>query len=127
MPSVVGLTRDSWGAKDVPMPSTTYRAASAKMGLRIKNARDSAGLSQAKLAVAIKTSRRNILRWEGGYNMPRGEHIAAIAEATGKSTDYFLGDDEEEEAALSRAVNDFAKALLTRVREVAQEERKVEA
>lgn len=91
-----------------------YRAASAKVGLRIRRARQQAGLSQEALARNIKTSRRNVLRWEGGHNMPRAEHIRSIAEATGKSTDYFLGEDEEEEAALHRVVNDLTRILLER-------------
>ena len=92
-----------------------YRAAASKVGLRIRHARKQAGLSQEALARQIKTSRRNVLRWEGGHNMPRAEHIREIAEATGKSTDYFLGDDEEEEAALHRVVDDLTRILLDRL------------
>ena len=83
------------------MANAEYRAVAAQVGLRIRRARESAGYSQHGLATRIGTSRRNVLRWEGGYNAPRAEHIQAIAEATGKSTDYFLGEDEDEEAALS--------------------------
>jgi transcriptional regulator with XRE-family HTH domain len=94
-----------------------YRAAAAKVGIRIRHARKQAGLSQEALAHKIKTSRRNVLRWEGGHNMPRAEHIREIAEATGKSTDYFLGDDEEEEAALHRVVDDLTRILLDRLQD----------
>lgn len=87
------------------------------MGLRIRKARKDAGLSQESLARKIGTSRRNVLRWEGGYNMPRSEHIAEIAAATGKSTDYFLGDDEDEEAALHRVVDDLTRILMDRLQE----------
>jgi len=102
------------------MTQATYRIAAGKMGLRIRHAREAAGLSQARLAVQIKSSRRNILRWEGGYNVPRAEHIAAIAEATGRATDYFLGDDEDEEAALRAVVDDLTRVLLSRLGEISR-------
>src|SRR5438045_3254749 len=95
-----------------------YRAAAAKVGLRIRKARQDAGLSQDALAAKIRTSRRNILRWEGGYNLPRAEHVREIARATGKTTDYFLGDDEDEEAALHRVVDDLTRILLDRLQDV---------
>jgi transcriptional regulator with XRE-family HTH domain len=103
-----------------------YRAAAAKVGLRIRKARKDAGLSQDALASRVKTSRRNVLRWEGGYNMPRPEHIAAIAAETGKSLDYFLGEDEEEEAALHRVVDDLTRILLDRLHEARQGDHEVE-
>ncbi len=90
------------------MANTEYRAVAATVGLRIRKARERAGLSQDRLARQIKTSRRNVLRWEGGYNMPRADHIERIADATGRTADYFLGDDEEEEEALSA---DLARVL----------------
>lgn len=85
-----------------------YRATAAAVGIRIRKAREKAGYSQERLALRIGTSRRNMLRWENGHNLPRAEHIERIAEATGKTTDYFLGEDEEEEAALSA---DLARVL----------------
>jgi transcriptional regulator with XRE-family HTH domain len=98
-----------------------YKAAAAQVGLRIRRARKQAGLSQEALAHRIKSSRRNVLRWEGGHNMPRAEHIREIAEATGKSTDYFLGDDEEEEAALHKVVDDLTRILLDRLHETREQ------
>lgn len=96
--------------------SATYKQASARIGSKIRTARESAGLTQQRLADSIRTSRRNVLRWEGGYNMPRAEHIAAIADATGQSTDYFLnGDDEDEES-------DLYASLANVMREVARHE-----
>jgi transcriptional regulator with XRE-family HTH domain len=85
-----------------------YRANAAKVGIRIRKAREAAGYSQERLALAIGTSRRNILRWENGYNVPRVEHVVRIANATGRSAEYFLGEDDEEEAVLSA---DLARVL----------------
>ena len=96
--------------------SVGYRSEAVRVGNRIRKARTDAGLSQGTLARTIKTSRRNVLRWEGGYNLPRAEHIAEIARATGKSVDFFLGeasgdDDEEDDlyAALTEAMRAVAR------------------
>lgn len=70
------------------------------IGSRIREARLSAGMTQATLAHATRTRERNIVRWENGHNEPRFEHVAAIARATGKEMSFFtdgLGDDEDEE------------------------------
>lgn len=100
--------------------TTDYHSEATKVGVRIRKARNEAGLSQEALAKAIKTSRRNVLRWEGGYNLPRVEHIAAIAEATGQTTDHFLNGDEDDEeddlyAALARAMRAVAHHEAERV------------
>lgn len=59
-------------------------------GKKIREARHAAGLTQAALAHAINTRERNIIRWENDQHDPRFEHVAAIAEATGKPLDFFL-------------------------------------
>lgn len=60
------------------------------IGSRIRAAREAKGLSQERLATLVKTSRRNVLRWEGGYNTPRVEHIEAIARETDQTVDFFM-------------------------------------
>lgn len=95
-----------------PVSGVEYRSEATKVGNRIRAARVNAGMSQDKLAQAIKTSRRNVLRWEGGYNLPRAEHIAAIAAATGQTTDHFLnGDDDDEEEDLYAALTAAMRAV----------------
>lgn len=71
-------------------------------------------MTQAALARKAGISERNIVRWENEQHAPRAEHVAAIARATGRDTDYFLAeedtaasDDEEE----SDAVADLVRAL----------------
>lgn len=71
-------------------------------GARIRDARLKADMSRADLANAIRTSERNIARWETGQNQPRVAAVSLIAEATGHDIDFFLtssAEDEEEEAA----------------------------
>jgi transcriptional regulator with XRE-family HTH domain len=103
--------------------SAEYRAAAAKVGIRIRHAREAAGYSQDRLALKIGTSRRNVLRWEGGYNVPRADHVKAIAEATGRTADYFLGEDDEEEAALSADLSRVLQDLIGHAVKEALDER----
>jgi transcriptional regulator with XRE-family HTH domain len=90
-------------------------------GSRIREARLSAGLTQAQLARAIETPERNIIRWENNQNEPRVTHIVAIAHATGRDLDFFLTGsaeaDEDEEAALS-----LDEYLRVRIRQILHEE-----
>lgn len=105
-------------------------------GTKIREARHSAGLTQAALANAAGTRERNIIRWENNQHAPRFEHVAAIARATGKDIAFFLegeSDDEEEsdQAAMMRAAYHLDRAgeygladdLRIRARRAAMQER----
>lgn len=63
---------------------------------KIKQARLQAGLTQAQLARRAETTEKNIARWENGHNQPRAQHVAAIAAATGHTTDYFFDNESQE-------------------------------
>jgi transcriptional regulator with XRE-family HTH domain len=90
-------------------------------GSKIRDARHSAGMTQAELARAIKTSERNIVRWEASQNQPRVSSVARIAEATGHDIDFFLTgsaeDDDEEAAALT-----LDSYLRVRIRQILRDE-----
>jgi transcriptional regulator with XRE-family HTH domain len=91
-------------------------------GSKIREARLSAGMTQAQLARAIKSTERNVIRWENDQNQPRVMSVAAIAEATGHSIDFFLtgsseADDEDEAAALT-----LDEYLRVRVRQILRAE-----
>lgn len=60
-------------------------------GTKIKEARHAAGMTQARLAQTIGTRERNIIRWENDQHEPRAEFIAAIAKATNKPLEFFVG------------------------------------
>jgi transcriptional regulator with XRE-family HTH domain len=89
-----------------------YKASASRIGVKIRAARTEAGLSQEALAGRINTSRRNILRWENGHNTPRAQHIVAIGRETGKDAAYFLGDEDEEEAALARDLLELVRGIV---------------
>ena len=91
-------------------------------GDRIREARLQAGKTQAELARDIKTSERNIARWEASQNQPRVSSVALIAKATGHDVDFFLNgsteaDDDEEAAGMT-----LDAYLRNRVRQILAEE-----
>lgn len=59
--------------------------------MRLKELRQEKGLTQAEVAKSVKTSQRNIGRWENGENEPTASFIAKLAEFFQVSTDYLLG------------------------------------
>lgn len=70
-----------------------------ELGKRIKSARLAAGMTQTQLARSIETSDRNVQRWESDDNEPRTTQLAKIAEATGKTLDFFLAAEVQEPSA----------------------------
>ncbi len=71
------------------------------IGKRIKDGREAAGLSQAKLADAIKVSRASLANYESGNTAIYISDLYLIAEHTGKDiTDFLPSIDEIKAAAL---------------------------
>jgi transcriptional regulator with XRE-family HTH domain len=100
------------------MPTTASKA----LGARIKSARLRKGLSQEALAEAIGSSRRNVMRWEGGHNEPRLLTIAAIAGVTEQPLEFFAqeSDSSPESRAVEDALGQFLGCLYGAVREEVQ-------
>lgn len=61
------------------------------IGSNIKAARKHAGLNQSQLAQKAGITKAAISRYESGLREPRSEHLKAIAEALGVTTDELLG------------------------------------
>lgn len=59
--------------------------------LKLKELREERNLSQSDIANGIKTSQRNISRWENGTNEPTSSFIIKLSEYFQCSTDYLLG------------------------------------
>ena len=59
--------------------------------IRLKELRESRGLSQADLAQAIHTNQSTVAMWENGTNRPRNATLEKLANFFGVSTDYLLG------------------------------------
>jgi transcriptional regulator with XRE-family HTH domain len=95
---------------------------------RIREARLTANFSQDSLARRANTSAGNIGRWERGQHTPRPEHIAAIAEATGRPLAYFFSEngsdeDEESESMVSDLLNSLRKIVEAEAKRVRKSER----
>ena len=81
-------------------------------GKAIRKARRYAGFSQERLAVAISTTRRHMIRLENGEHLPSGSLRDRIIEATGaERATIQASDDDEEEAALPLDLDTALKVL----------------
>jgi transcriptional regulator with XRE-family HTH domain len=60
------------------------------LGSRIRQARRQAGLSQSQLAALTGAHVTSVSDWERGVNQPTLRYLTSIAEATGKSIDWFV-------------------------------------
>lgn len=92
-------------------------------GRRIRDARLAANMSRTDLAISIRSSERNIARWESGQNQPRISSVAAIADATGHDIDFFLsGSEEAEDDEESDSMKTLDGYLRLRIRQILREE-----
>lgn len=62
---------------------------------RIRRARRQADMTLDGLAGVADTSRQHLINLEKGKHRPRPEMLLRIAEATGKTPDWFLVEDED--------------------------------
>lgn len=60
------------------------------IGARIRQARRGADKTLDALGLEVGTSRHHLIRLEGAKHRPRPEMLQRIAEATGKSVEFFL-------------------------------------
>lgn len=73
--------------------------------IRLKELRESHGLSQADLAQAIHTKQSTVAMWENGTNRPRNVTLEKLANYFGVTTDYLLGrTDEKKERPREKGV-----------------------
>jgi transcriptional regulator with XRE-family HTH domain len=72
------------------MDSDDLNAVDSHVGLRIRAARQMAGLSQAKLGAAIGVSFQQIQKYERGVNRVGAGRLVQIAEALSVSHGFFL-------------------------------------
>jgi len=65
------------------------------LGERIKTCRQSAGLSQEKLAELVGVSRQAVTKWEAGLSAPSTENLFRLAEILGTTVDFLLTEEEK--------------------------------
>ncbi len=74
------------------------------LGVRIREARARAELTQAEVASALRVSAHAVWAWEKGRMKPTHDHLVALAFHCGVSTDWLLGR-EVIEAEVLREMN----------------------
>ena len=62
---------------------------------RIKTCRQSAGLSQEKMAELVGVSRQAVTKWESGQTAPSTENLFRLAEILGTTVDFLLTEEEK--------------------------------
>lgn len=146
------LTPDSFCAKLVRVDALAVAADRdrKRIGRRIVEAREAAGMNQRELAERLVRRRkngiaeasgewhrcvvsmqRNLRRHENGHNSPRADVLIAIADETGTDLAHFAGDDDEDDSEQAmrriaadlvlRGHDDLAVDLLHVARRVANE------
>ncbi len=61
---------------------------------RLKNLRESSGLTQSDIARSFGISRSSVNSWEMGLSVPSTQYIVELAKKFEVSTDYLLGLEE---------------------------------
>lgn len=80
--------------------------------LRIGEAREARGWTQAQLAHAIGTTQQTIQRWESGEVEPKVSQVKAISHALGITLSFLLGIDAPQQTAESVARSQDEGSLL---------------
>ncbi len=93
------------------------------VGNRIKERRETLGISQSDLADAIGTSQNQVSRYERGASDPTSEMLLKLASALGTSPNWLTGFDEDE--ANSNSLNESELELLLRYRSKNPETKKM--
>lgn len=57
----------------------------------LKKARETAGLNQKQVALALHVSGATVSNWESGEISPKVDNLKALSELLGVSTDYLIG------------------------------------
>ncbi len=92
--------------------------------MRLKELRIEKNLTQSELAGKIKTSQRNIGRWENEENEPTATFIIELANFFEVSTDYLLG--REDDFGNVNIVNDVSTFYTEEEKNLIKEYRKLD-
>lgn len=108
------------------------------IGVRIRTAREKAGLSQRELGDRVGLSHVGLGDLERGKNLANIAHLIELSSVLGRSVEHFLGidngltDEEDELVTLFRSIDDqrLRRSLLASARllaeDVAPSEREIE-
>ena len=82
-----------------------------ELGSRIREVRKASGMTQKGLSSILAVSQHAVWCWETGKMQPRPEHLAALAQVLGVSTDWLLGKSQAMEELLDEAEVSFRQAV----------------
>lgn len=74
------------------------------LGERIKERRQTAGLSQEKVAELVGVSRQAVTKWEANQTAPNTENLFKLAEVFGTTVDLLISSDETPERSTAEQV-----------------------
>lgn len=81
------------------------------IGIRIREARVRAGMTQAEVAKLVGVSPHAVWAWEHGRAKPSHEHLLELAHRCEVTTDWLLGRDVVEAEVLKEMDFSFRKAV----------------
>lgn len=91
-----------------------------RVGRQIRRARITSGLSHDKLGSLVGTSRQHLIKLEKGQHLPSDQMLDRIAEATGKTVEFFTdGDDDEESDAMAELLHAIRRVVRDEIRTLA--------
>ena len=82
-----------------------------EVGSRIRDVRKGAGMTQRAVSSLLTVSPHTVWCWESGKTQPTPEHLTALAQAFGVSTDWLLGRDDVVASLLDEADLSFRQAV----------------
>lgn len=82
-----------------------------ELGARLRDVRKRSGMTQKGLSSVLAVSQHAVWCWESGRMQPTHEHLAALAQVFGVSTDWLLGKDEAMAELLNEAEVSFRRAV----------------
>jgi len=109
---------------DPEKPKPSIKSPLTSFAVRLRKAREDAGITQAALGDATGFGKRSIARYEAGGALPSIQGAAAIARILGVSLDRLGGMDSEQDPELARMLSQVAqlsegdRAAIKRVLEV---------
>jgi transcriptional regulator with XRE-family HTH domain len=97
------------------------RHSDERIGPRIAQARREAGMTQAQLADELGVTTRSLQGYEAGKVIPY-RHLHRLAEATGRTREWFLRGDSEAEVT---ALGEVGERLVALVEQIAAEAERI--
>jgi len=79
------------------------------LGERIRACRQSAGMSQEKVAELVGVSRQAVTKWEMNQSAPNTENLFRLAEIFGTTVDMLLTSDDEPGQSLAEQIHELYK------------------